>query len=91
MTDNQLEHELDHFITQQQRLLDTSNILAIHQLTHSASTSESLLIQLLSHLQEHTEFLSENTLNLHLNCLLVVHVNPDYMHMTRKTLTPQTS
>ena len=40
MTDNQLEHELDSFITQQQHLHDTNNAITIHQLTHSASTSE---------------------------------------------------
>ena len=41
MTDNQLEHKLDNFITEQQHLNDTNNKLTIHQLTHSASTSVS--------------------------------------------------
>ena len=42
MTFNQLIHELDNFITQQQQLHDTIIALTIHQLlTHSASTSES--------------------------------------------------
>ena len=41
MNDNQLEHELDNFITQQQNLHDITNAFTIHQLNHSASTSES--------------------------------------------------
>ena len=41
MTDNQLEHEKDNFITQQQHLHDTNNAMIIHQLIHSASTTKS--------------------------------------------------
>ena len=41
MTDNQLERELDIFLTQQQHHHNTTNALTTHQLLHSASTSES--------------------------------------------------
>ena len=42
LTDNQLEHEQNNFIAQQQHFHDTNNAITIHQLTHLASTSESL-------------------------------------------------
>ena len=42
MTDNQLDHELDIFITQQQHLHNTTIALTTHQLTQFTSTSESL-------------------------------------------------
>ena len=41
MTDNQLEHELDIFITQRKHPHDTNNAISIHQLTYSASSIES--------------------------------------------------
>ena len=41
MADNQLDHELEIFITQQQHLHNTTIALTIHQLTLSTSTSES--------------------------------------------------
>ena len=41
MTDNQLELELDHFITEQRRLHGMNNAFTIHQLTHLASFSVS--------------------------------------------------
>ena len=40
MTHNQLEHELDKFITQEYQLHHTNKVLTIHQLTYSASISE---------------------------------------------------
>ena len=41
ITNDQFEHDLDKFTTNQQKIHDTNNLLTIHQLTHSASTSES--------------------------------------------------
>ena len=43
---DQLQHELDDFIKNQKLIHNTSKLLSIHQLTHSASTSESSITSL---------------------------------------------
>ena len=84
MTNNQLELELDNFITQQQHLHNTNNVLKIQP--HHPYPQ---LIQFKLHQQEHKEFINQSTLTLHLNSLLVVNVHPDYIPTTRNTLKPQ--
>ena len=43
ITDDQLQHDSDVFITHQRQIHNTTNSLNIHQLTHSASTTESFM------------------------------------------------
>ena len=41
MTDDQLEHDLDDFLKNQQQFHDNNNALIFHPITHSTSTSRS--------------------------------------------------
>ena len=66
MTDNQLEHELDNFITLQQHIHNT-NTLTIHQPTRSTSASESSIQSAEAEATIALEFFNANTLTQHPN------------------------
>ena len=89
MTDNQLDLELNNFITQQKHLHNTNNALTTHQLTHSASTSESSTHSVHIASTRAQRVFERKHPKLHLNSLLAVYVHSDYIPINRNTLTPQ--
>ena len=86
--DDQLELDLDNFIIHQQQIHNTTNSLTIHQLTHSASTSEPSIPSVHVAPTRAQKILWNKSLQMqHHNSLLTVHHQLDSSTITHITLT----
>ena len=84
----ELEHEVDNFITLLQQLLK-SNILNIHQLSHSISTSESSTDYPTKHKKDPTESLNANISTHNPNSLLATPTSPTIFFRPQHTKTKE--